>query len=196
MRVLVETSAVAVATALCYLTFLGWDQTKDRDPSTGMLSGPYNAWQVIGCASALLALGIWAVSGRHPAIVAAVPAVLTACWILDAVRDESDQGLWPIGAASVACGSTVVAVALWGVAPQVRMLLSPPDRRCWTQELWQRNQHRLPLVLSGSTAIGAFAGLALGALAGHHWAGAASLGALTFIAHGLLLLSGRSVAIH
>jgi hypothetical protein len=96
---------LAVLTTVTYLAFLAWDQHKDIDPF-GNVTGPYQAWQIVGV---VLALGAVAgMAGWHDqagTAIAVIPTVFTTCWIIDAVTDEWNDGLWPIGAGLVAIGS-------------------------------------------------------------------------------------------
>ena len=97
--------AVAVLTAVSYLCWLGWDQEYDRHPD-GHLTGPYQAWQVVGLAACIGVGAAWAGWRRHPWVGALVSSVvLTTCWSVDAATDEPNQGLWPIGAFFVSMGS-------------------------------------------------------------------------------------------
>jgi peptidoglycan/LPS O-acetylase OafA/YrhL len=103
---------LAAATAATYGGFLGWDQEKDLDPATGHLSGPYQAWQVVGCGAVLTALAFETGRRGRPRLAAVVvPVVLTACFSVDAATDADSDGLWPIGAALVALGSSAGALA-------------------------------------------------------------------------------------
>jgi hypothetical protein len=109
----------AAVVAGTYWAFLGWDRRKDLNPATGELTGPYQPWQVIGCGAVLALLAFE--SGRRGRIwpVALVlPTVLTACFAINAATDPDSDGLWPIGAALVALGSTAgtAAVAALGAA--------------------------------------------------------------------------------
>jgi peptidoglycan/LPS O-acetylase OafA/YrhL len=114
---LLRAVVVAAAVAATYGAFLGWDQHKDTDPATGAQSGPYQPWQVIGCA-AVLALVAFAAGrrGRTWLVVPVLPIVLTVCFSVDAATDTDSDGLWPIGAAFVALGSLfgTAAVAALG----------------------------------------------------------------------------------
>lgn len=105
-------AGLAAAVAATYGAFLGWDQEKDLDPVTGHLSGPYQAWQVVGCGAVLAALAFETGRRGRPALAAVVvPIVLTACFSVDAATDADSDGLWPVGAALVALGSSAGALA-------------------------------------------------------------------------------------
>jgi peptidoglycan/LPS O-acetylase OafA/YrhL len=105
-------AGLAAAVAATYGAFLGWDQQKDLDPATGHLSGPYQAWQVVGCGAVLAALAFeTGRRGRPWTAAVVVPLVLTACFSVDAATDADSDGLWPVGAALVALGSFAGALA-------------------------------------------------------------------------------------
>jgi hypothetical protein len=113
-------AGLAAATAATYGAFLGWDQDKDLDPATGQLSGPYQAWQVVGCGVVLATLAFaagW--RGRMWLASIAVPAVLTACFAVDAATDADADGLWPVGAALVAIGSFAGTLGVAAVGAKV-----------------------------------------------------------------------------
>jgi hypothetical protein len=96
---------LAVLTTATYLALLAWDQHKDID-AAGSVTGPYQAWQIVGVVVALGVIAGMAGWRGHPAIATAViPIVFTACWIIDTATDEWNDGLWPIGAVMVAAGS-------------------------------------------------------------------------------------------
>jgi peptidoglycan/LPS O-acetylase OafA/YrhL len=104
---------LGAATAATYGAFLAWDQHKDYDPATGQLSGPYKAWQVVGCGVVLAGLAFE--TGRRGRMWLAsivVPVVLTACFSVDAATGEDSDGLWPIGAGLVALGSFAGTLAV------------------------------------------------------------------------------------
>ncbi|MDN5749452.1 MAG: hypothetical protein L0H64_13200 [Pseudonocardia sp.] len=49
--------AVALLTATCWWGWMAWGRGYRDDPATGTTSGPYGAWQVVGCAVCLVAFG-------------------------------------------------------------------------------------------------------------------------------------------
>jgi hypothetical protein len=110
---------IAAATVATYVAWLGWDTGYQVDPVTHVESGPYEAWQVVGCVVTLLALAVVAGPVFMPWVVAPVMTVsFTAAWAVGAaLRDES--GLWFVGAIGVfvgmAIGSTVVSMLAWAV---------------------------------------------------------------------------------
>ncbi len=95
---------LAVATALAYVAWLGWDQEYQYDPVTDAQTGPYRAWQVVGCGLTLTGLTIAAGLARRPgAALAVVPTVFTVAWSSQASSDDS--GLWLVGATTLLLGS-------------------------------------------------------------------------------------------
>ena len=105
---------LALAAALCWVGWFAWDDTYQTDPVTGVVSGPYEAWQVLGAVVTLsLVAGIGALwAGVVPTIVA-VTAGFTVAWSVSAASSD-DSGLWAVGAVlvlgGVALGSALVAL--------------------------------------------------------------------------------------
>ncbi|GEA87838.1 hypothetical protein Q760_09400 [Cellulomonas cellasea DSM 20118] len=103
---------VAVLAAACWFAWLAWDTTYQVDPATGAASGPYEAWQVLGCALSLavvVVLGTVALGARATVVVTTL--AFAVAWSVTASTDET--GLWMVGAllvlVGVAVGSTAVA---------------------------------------------------------------------------------------
>ncbi|HYN95630.1 MAG TPA: hypothetical protein VES42_17420 [Pilimelia sp.] len=114
---------VAAATALAWWAWLGRDTTYQIDPGTGVASGPYEPWQVAGCALslALVALvGGWAVGPWWT--VPAMTITFTAAWSLRAAGSD-ESGLWLVGAVLVlggmALGSALVSLVGWFLGGRV-----------------------------------------------------------------------------
>ena len=116
--------ALASGAALCWFAWLAWDDTYQIDPDTGVASGPYEAWQVLGAVVTLAVLAsigaLWA--GVQPTIVSLTTGFTVAWSATAAPRDET--GLWLVGAllvlAGVALGSglvTLVVTLLFGRRP-------------------------------------------------------------------------------
>jgi hypothetical protein len=113
---------ISAATAAAYLGWLGWDQHKDSGPG-GEVSGPYEAWQVIGLVAVLVAVAV--VGGRrgHPvAAVLGMTLTMTVCFSVDAATDADGDGLWPVGAFLVAAGTStgisLAAALAWALRPR------------------------------------------------------------------------------
>jgi hypothetical protein len=101
-------------TAGNYLVWLGWDQRYDVD-AEGVVTGPYEPWQVIGLAVVLGGLAAFAGGRRQPEVaVAAIPVVITVCFAVDAATQTDTHGasLWPIGVGLVAVGSLAGTAAV------------------------------------------------------------------------------------
>jgi hypothetical protein len=116
-------AVLAAVTVLDYLMWLAWDQARDVHPISGRETGPYEPWQVIGVSVVALALALMAGWLRRPLVgIVVVPAVFTACWILDSATEQTpDANLWPIGAAFLATGCLlgVTVFAAAGFATRV-----------------------------------------------------------------------------
>lgn len=109
--------AVAATTAATWWAWLGWDHEYQVDPVTGQSSGPYEAWQVIGC---VLCLVVIAGAGALTLPPCLTPAVLTltftGIWSWQAGSTD-ETGLWGVGAILVfgglAWGSALISAAVW-----------------------------------------------------------------------------------
>lgn len=112
MSTMLAAGEVAFATVAAYLVWVGWDQHNDEAPD-GSLSGPYEAWQVVGLVLTLSVIaGASGWKQRPLTAIVVMPLALTLCFAVDAVTDppEQNDGLWVIGAAMVFVG------ALFGTA--------------------------------------------------------------------------------
>ncbi|MFG2296468.1 hypothetical protein [Streptomyces sp. NPDC048603] len=93
-----------------WAAWLGWDQHRDVHPD-GSVTGPYEAWQVIGLVLTLLAPVCWAASrGYVTAAVLGTTAGLTAAAWYDWSDDAS--GLFAVGVGMVMVASLVVTYTL------------------------------------------------------------------------------------
>ncbi|WP_418957631.1 hypothetical protein [Streptomyces tritici] len=110
---LMTTLAAAVAAAASWAAWLGWDQLRDVHPD-GSVSGPYEAWQVIGLAVTLLVIGgAAAFKEWYVAAVLGTTAGVTAASFHDWSDDGS--GLFVIGVGMIMIGTGVVATAVTAV---------------------------------------------------------------------------------
>ncbi|MEU9982199.1 hypothetical protein [Streptomyces sp. NPDC050856] len=93
-----------------WAAWLGWDQHRDVRPD-GSLTGPYEAWQVIGLVLTLLAPVYWAASRR---LVASAVLGTTTGLTAAAYYDWSDDGsgLFVIGVGLVMTASLVATYTL------------------------------------------------------------------------------------
>jgi hypothetical protein len=112
--------AVAVCSALSWFAWMGWDQQYQVDPVTEVASGPYEVWQVIGCALSLLALFVGAllVGVRPLPAATALTLAFTAAWTAQAARAD-ETGLYGVGTIMVLAGlsiaTTVVSLVTLGL---------------------------------------------------------------------------------
>lgn len=90
---------VAALAVGLWFAWLGWDRSYRYDPVTETLSGPYDAWQVIGCGVTLAALlvGALLLGVRPVPACAALTLAFTTAWTINAASMD-DSGLYPIGA--------------------------------------------------------------------------------------------------
>jgi hypothetical protein len=105
---LVVPALLGIATALAYLGWLGWDQTKDLQPDGVTETGPYQSWQIIGLVAAVLALAVVGARVGTPWLAAlAISVALAWSYGYDASHGPGDNGLWPLGAALIFIGSAL-----------------------------------------------------------------------------------------
>ena len=119
-RTLLGGLLLALATAGAWVAWLSWESGWTVDPQTGDMSGPYAVWQV---AAAVLTLGVLAaVAGwwLNVWLVAIVMTVaFTVPWAVHAASTD-DTGLWAVGAALVAIGTTIGTTLVGGAAGWLR----------------------------------------------------------------------------
>ena len=107
-----------------YWGWLGWDSTYQRDPVTGVTSGPYETWQVAGCVLTLAALALAAALRRQAwTAVAVMPPAFTVAWAVPASSDTT--GLFLVSAVMIFIGMTLVGLVLALPAQHLRERLSP-----------------------------------------------------------------------
>jgi hypothetical protein len=100
-------AAVAVGSALAWFGWMGWDNQYQQDPVTGQWSGPYEAWQVIGCALSLLALFVSAILASVRPLVAGLALTLaTAAWTAQAAPSDP-TGLYGVGMMMLLVGLSI-----------------------------------------------------------------------------------------
>ena len=96
---------VALTTATWWT--LGRDTTREVDPATGAVTGPYEAPQVIACVVVLVGLVvIGALLLPAWLAVTGVGLPFTAAWTIQAASTD-DSGLWAVGAVLVLVGTLV-----------------------------------------------------------------------------------------
>lgn len=113
-------AALAVLTASCWWGWMAWDHTYQTDPETGTTSGPYQAWQVIGCVVCLIILAVLATM-RLPAwlVIAIMPVTFTVAWSATAASGD-ETGLWGVGAILVFLGMLAGTGLVSGVTAAFR----------------------------------------------------------------------------
>lgn len=104
---------VAVLSAALWFGWMGWDTEYHVDAETQATSGPYEAWQVIGCVVALLVLHVGALLLGVRALVASVALTLafTAAFTTTAAADD-ESGLFLVGAVLVFLGLAVASAVI------------------------------------------------------------------------------------
>lgn len=97
---------------MTWWAWLGWDTEYQFDPSTQTYSGPYEAWQVIGCGLTFAAVAVAAALLLPPWLVTLVmPIAFTIAWSVRAAGSD-DTGLWGVGAVLVLIGTAMSAAVL------------------------------------------------------------------------------------
>ncbi|GAA0811022.1 hypothetical protein [Spirilliplanes yamanashiensis] len=115
------TIAVAAGAVLTWFAWLGWDSQYQVDPATGVSSGPYEAWQVVGCAVTLLALFVGALlAGVRPVPAgAALTVAFTAAWTAHAAATD-DTGLYGVGMFMLLIGLGLATTVVGAVTMELR----------------------------------------------------------------------------
>ncbi|ROQ72972.1 hypothetical protein EES39_33170 [Streptomyces sp. ADI92-24] len=109
---------LVVLTLAVWAAWLGWDQKRDVHPD-GSVTGPYEAWQVIGLVLTLLAPVYWTASRRYIAGAAlGVPVGLTVAAYYDWSDDSS--GLFMVGVGMIMVGSLIVTGVATAVIASVK----------------------------------------------------------------------------
>ncbi|SDJ96705.1 hypothetical protein SAMN04487820_103200 [Actinopolyspora mzabensis] len=119
-RDLIGGVVLALLTASCWWVWMAWDNGYHTDPATGATSGPYQAWQVIGCVVCLIGLGVLA-TARMPwwLVLAIMPLSFTAAWSWTAAGTDG-TGLWAVGAVLILAGMLAGTGLVTGLTTVVR----------------------------------------------------------------------------
>ncbi|GAA2909355.1 hypothetical protein Acy02nite_88870 [Actinoplanes cyaneus] len=117
----IAATSIAVLSAAAWLGWLGWDDEYQTDPVTGVESGPYQAWQIAGCALTLLILLIAAVLGRVRALYASAALTLgfTVAWTIQAALSD-DSGLFAVGTLMLLVGLSVACAIVCALLTGLR----------------------------------------------------------------------------
>jgi hypothetical protein len=104
---------VAVLSAALWFGWLGWDTEYHVDPVSQVESGPYEAWQVIGCGVTLVLLlvGALLMGVRAPVASAAMTLAFTAAWTTTAATND-ETGMFGVGAVLVFVGLAVATAVV------------------------------------------------------------------------------------
>lgn len=118
---LVASVVLAFLAASCWWGWMAWDHSYQVDPAAGETSGPYEAWQVIGCVLCLVAVCVVG-TVRLPVwlVVPIMTVAFTGAWSWTAAGVDS-SGLWLVGAVFVLVGMLVGTVMVSGLAAAVRV---------------------------------------------------------------------------
>ncbi|MFE5791795.1 hypothetical protein ACFQ8C_04370 [Streptomyces sp. NPDC056503] len=109
----VVTALLAIAS---WAAWLGWDQKRDVHPD-GSVTGPYEAWQVVGLVLTLFAPVVWtALRGHGVAGALGTSAGLALAAFVDWSDDAS--GLYAVGAVMVAGGSLAATFLVQGLVAE------------------------------------------------------------------------------
>lgn len=122
-------AVTALASAGTWFAWLGWDHQYQWDSQTQTWQGPYETWQVVGCAVSFIVVA--ALAARWLPIwlvVPVMPIAFTLAWAGPAAR-EDDTGLWIVGALMVATGTSVGALVVALVSNGVARWRGGPPRR-------------------------------------------------------------------
>lgn len=124
---------LVTATVATWWFSLGWDTEYQKDPVTGVVSGPYEVPQVVGCVLALVL--VTAVGGvlLRPWVTAVVVTLsFTVAWSYNAASTD-ETGLWGVGAIMVlvgmSVGTTLVAALAWWIAAHRAVRALGAERR-------------------------------------------------------------------
>jgi hypothetical protein len=108
----ISVPVLAVAAALDYFAWLGWDHDRDVNPD-GSSTGPYQAWQVIGLVVVLVCLAWVAGRAGTPWLGSAVLTMtISVCFAIEAATESGSDGLWPIGVLLVLAGTMLGALTV------------------------------------------------------------------------------------
>ncbi|MET8151497.1 hypothetical protein ACIBSW_20335 [Actinoplanes sp. NPDC049668] len=117
---------VALLSALQWYVWMAWDTEYQTDPVTQVSSGPYEAWQVVGCAASLLVVFVAALLlGARPLWAsAALTLAFTAAWTATASATDS-SGLYVVGTVMVLAGLAATTTVVSLVVTALRRPRSP-----------------------------------------------------------------------
>jgi len=127
-RLLAAGTLLAAACFAAYWSWLGWDHTYQTDPTTGITSGPYEPWQVAGCALTLAAIALTGGLAKQAwTTLVVMPLAFTVAWSIPASTSDGD-GLWTVGAILIFGGMVLGALAVALPATYLREHLQRRNR--------------------------------------------------------------------
>jgi hypothetical protein len=100
---------------------MGWDHDYQIDPRTQVASGPYETWQVVGCAVSLLVLPVAVLLPGVRWFVASpvMTVAFTAAWTATAAAAD-DTGMYGVGTIMLLFGLAAGTTAVSLVVPALR----------------------------------------------------------------------------
>lgn len=113
----------ALGSAVAWLAWMGWDRGYHLDPATGLESGPYEAWQVVGSAVTFtVAVVVACRLQRRPttATIASVCATAYTIAYAATVVPFDETGLAVLGVVMVAVGTLAGALVVAVVTDALR----------------------------------------------------------------------------
>jgi len=129
-RLLAAGTLLAAACFAAYWSWLRWDHTYQTDPTTGITSGPYEPWQVAGCALTLTLAAVALTGGLAKqawTTLVIMPLAFTVAWSIPASTSDGN-GLWPVGAILIFGGMVLGALAVALPATYLRQHLQRRNR--------------------------------------------------------------------
>lgn len=117
--------ALVLMTGSLWWGWFAWDDSYQRDPATGEISGPYELWQGIGCGICWIALVIVAQKFLRPWVVLVVmPLSFTVAYSLT-VLPADQSGLAGVGVIMIAAATFLGTLAVVGAVLGIRRMSNP-----------------------------------------------------------------------
>ena len=120
---------LALASAGSWWVWLAWDDTYQTDPVTGVASGPFEGWQVVGCVLSLLVVGLLAHRYLPAGVVAVAMTVSFTLAYAVTVVPTDETGLSLVGVVMVAVGMTAISGLVAALVVAVRGARAPERDR-------------------------------------------------------------------
>ncbi len=129
LRGVAATLVLALASAGSWWAWLAWDDTYQTDPATGVASGPFEGWQVVGCVLSLLVVGLLAHRHLPAGVVAVAMTVSFTLAYAASVVPADETGLSLVGVVMVAVGMTAISGLVAALVVAVRGARAPERSR-------------------------------------------------------------------